>query len=121
MSSEKSLRASDLAQFTGSEHWYRHPLSNTITYTDGARHVAATGGADWLLDAIVSHQLDPHVRRKSFQSWTLKVAPDRSARLVCADGSGKLVVTQAIRFTDFPLPEITLWLKDDVIFLPSEY
>jgi hypothetical protein len=121
MSSEKTLRAGDLDRFTGSEHWYRHPLSDIITYTDGARHVAANGGAYWLLDAIVSHQLDPHVRRKPFQSWTLKVAPDCSARLVCEDGSGKLIVTQPIPFTDFPLPEITLWLIDNVIFLPNEY
>lgn len=53
--SSPTLRASDLVQFTGSECWYRHPLYPSITYTDGAQYVAEAGGANWLLDAIVSH------------------------------------------------------------------
>ncbi len=28
--------------------------------------------------------------------------------------------SQPIVFKDFPLPEITLWLQNDMIFLPSE-
>lgn len=119
--SSKTLRASDLAQFTGSECWHRHPLSPSITYTDGAQYVAEAGGAYWLLDAIVSHQHGARVRREEFQVWTLKVAENRSAVLSCEDGDHKHVTSQTIEFTDFPLPEITLWLQNDVIFLPSEY
>lgn len=119
--SSKPLRASDLLSFTGSKHWYRHPLWPSITYTDGARYVAEAGGAYWLLDAIVSHQSEHSVRNESFQVWTLDVAHDRSATLCCKDGDGYVVAVQKIAFTDFPLPEITLWLQNDVIFLPSEY
>lgn len=119
--SSPTLRASDLAQFTGSECWYRHPLYPSITYTDGAQYVAEAGGAYWLLDAIVSHQNDACVRSQEFQVWTLKVAHDRSAVLTCEDGDHALVARQAIAFTDFPLSEITLWLQNNVIFLPSEY
>jgi hypothetical protein len=115
------LRASDLAQFTGSECWYRHPLNRSITYTDGAQYVAEAGGAYWLLDAIVSHQHDARVLAEPFQVWTLKVADDRSALLICEDGDHGLVTSQVIEFTDFPLTEITLWLQNSVIFLPSEY
>jgi len=32
-----------------------------------------------------------------------------------------MVSSKAIAFTDFPLPEITLWLQDDVMLLPSEH
>lgn len=119
--SSPTLRASDLAHFTGSECWYRHPLYPSITYTDGAQYMAEAGGAYWLLDAIVSHQHDPRVRNEPFQVWTLRVAPDRSALLTCEDRDHGLVASQSIAFTDFPLPEITLWLQNDVIFLPSEY
>jgi hypothetical protein len=119
--SSKTLRASDLAQFTGSECWYRHPLCPSITYTDGAQYVAEAGGAYWLLDAIVSHQLDRRVNREPFQVWTLKVTASRSATLCCKDGDGYVVAVQKIAFTDFPLEEIELWLQNDVIFLPSEY
>lgn len=119
--SSPTLRASDLAHFTGSECWYRHPLCPSITYTDGAQYVAEAGGAYWLLDAIVSHQHDARVRSQPFQVWTLRVAQDRSAVLTCEDGDHGLVAKQAIALTDFPLSEITLWLQNDVIFLPSEY
>jgi hypothetical protein len=31
------------------------------------------------------------------------------------------VFTKEIEFTDFPLPEITLYFQNNTIFLPSEY
>lgn len=119
--SQKTLRASDLAQFTGSECWYRHPLNPSISYTDGAHYVAEAGGAYWLLDAIVAHQQDARVRSEPFQVWTLKVKDDQSAVLNCEDGDYGLVASQNIDFTDFPLSQITLWFQNRVIFLPSEY
>ncbi len=48
----KTLSTSDLAQFTGSENWYRHGVNRNVLYTDGAQHVAEHGGAYWLLDEI---------------------------------------------------------------------
>lgn len=121
MSAAKTLRAADLDQFTGSEHRYRHPLAPHITYTDGAAHVAEAGGAYWLLDAIVSHQCVHSVRNERLQVWRLTVADNRSAMLCCKDGDGYVVAVQKLEYTDFPLPEIELWLQNDVIFLPSEY
>ena len=32
--------------------WYRHALNRAVLFTDGAKHVADAGGADWLLDEI---------------------------------------------------------------------
>jgi hypothetical protein len=32
----KTLNTADLAQFTGSENWYRHGLNRTVLFTDGA-------------------------------------------------------------------------------------
>jgi len=43
----KTLSKSDLAQFTGSENWYRHGINRNVLYTDGAQHVAEHGGAYW--------------------------------------------------------------------------
>src|SRR4029077_1024997 len=51
-----NLNAEDLGQFIGSEQWYRHSLVRSITYTDGAKHVADHGGAYWLLDEIALDQ-----------------------------------------------------------------
>lgn len=108
--------AQDLAHFTGSEHWYRHPLRRSHTYTDGVKFLADNAGAYWLIDKIiVTAPADP------FQVWNLTVNDDRSATLNLTDGDGDVLDVQNIEFTDFPLPEITLWLVDNVLLLPSEY
>jgi hypothetical protein len=52
--SQKTLTKSDLAQFTGSEQWYRHGLVRKVLFTDGAKYVADTAGAYWLIDEIAS-------------------------------------------------------------------
>jgi len=122
MSEEKTFTAADLAQFTGSEHWYRHGINRKVLFTDGAKYVADYGGAYWLLDEIALIQpYDKRVAAEEFQVWTLKVRDDRSATLTCEDGNGTVVFSKDIEFTDFPLPEITLWFANDTIYLPSEH
>lgn len=119
--SEKTLNEGDLAQFIGSENWYRHALVRSITYTDGARYVADYGGAYWLLDEIaLAQKFSSAVRAEPFQVWTLTVSACEG-HLSCDDGNGNVVYTKPIPFTDFPLPEIKLYFTDDVILLPSEY
>ncbi len=117
----KCLTANALRTFTGTEHWYRHPLARNVLYTDGARYVAEQGGAYWLLDLIALAQSVAAVTAEPFQLWTLTVQVDRSARLICEDGNGGVVFSKAIEYTDFPLPEIMLYFTDGVILLPGEY
>ncbi len=109
----------NLAQFYGTEHWYRHPHFRRYLFTDGMRYVAESCGAFWLLDAIFACQHEPKVKREEFQEWVLKVA-DRRAVLTCDDGNGRIVYTQDIEYTDFPLSEITLYFENSVLCLPSE-
>ena len=118
----KTLSKSDLAQFTGSENWYRHGINRNVLYTDGAQHVAEHGGAYWLLDEIAIIQpYNKAVAAEEFQVWRLAVRPDRTATLTCDDGNGNIVFTKTIEHTDFPLDEITLYFTNNVIHLPSEY
>lgn len=53
--------------------------------------------------------------------WKLSVRDDRTATLTCDDGNDTVVYRQELGYTDFPLPEITLYFTDNVILLPSEY
>ena len=117
----KSLTKSDLAHFTGTEQIYRHGLVRHIRYTDGARHVAEAGEAYWLLDKIACSQLEAHIAKERFQLWKLTVNSDLSADLTCTDGDGAVIAAEHIACTDFPLPEIKLYLTDHTILLPSEY
>ena len=146
---DSPLNESDLAQFTGSESVYRHSLVRNIVYTEGAQYVAEKGGAYWLLDKIATLNApygDKRVRAEEFQVWKLTVHAEESnspvmvgalltsrngkrgpnAVLSCSDGGknghkSKVVYIENIEYTDFPLPEITLWFTNNTIFLPSEY
>ena len=116
------LTQTDLNQFTGSETWYRHGINRTVSYTDGAKFLADKGGAYWLLDIIAIAQAHTKaVAAEEFQVWTLRVNPDDSAVVTCDDGDGKIVYTQKIPFTDFPLHEVKIYFANHVIHLPSEY
>jgi hypothetical protein len=122
MTNTKTLNKAELKKFTGSEHWYRHAINRRVLFTDGAKYVADTAGAYWLLDEIAIIQpYDKRVASEEFQVWRLDVRPDHTAELTCEDGNGNVVFKKQIEFTDFPLEGITLWFTDNTIFLPSEY
>ena len=121
MSDTTTFKLSDLRQFTGTEHWYRHGLVPSILFTDGAKYVADTAGAYWLLDEIaLAQRFEPSVRAEEFQLWRLTVE-DTTGTLSCEDGDGRTVFTKAIPFTDFPGEGVTLYCCNNVIHLPSEY
>jgi hypothetical protein len=118
----KTLTKAELNRFTGSENWYRHALVRDVLFTDGAKHVADTGGAYWLLDEIaLAQRYKKKVAAEEFQLWTLKVKDNRMAKLTCEDGNGNAVYAKPIPFTDFPLDEISLYFCNSTILLPSEY
>jgi hypothetical protein len=122
MTNEAKLTEADLAQFTGSETWYRHAINRKVLYTEGAQFVAERGGAYWLLDEIAIIQpYNKAVAAEEFQVWKLKVNGDRSATLSCEDGNDNTVYTKTIEYTDFPLDEIALWFANNTIYLPSEH
>jgi hypothetical protein len=120
--SKHTLKADDLGQFYGSTKWYRHGINRKVLFTEGAKYVADAGGAYWLLDEIALIQpYEKAVAAEGFQVWKLKVRENRTATLSCEDGNYKTVYSKEIEYTDFPLPEITLWFADNTIYLPSEH
>ena len=117
-----TLNQNDLAQFYGSENWYRHGFVRSVLFTDGAKYVADAGGAYWLLDEIaLAQKFEKKVAGEAFQLWRLTVKEDTTATLVCEDGNGRGVFSKIIPFTDFPLAEISFYYTNNVIHLPSEY
>ena len=112
-----------MRQFTGSEHWYCGTMNRNVLFTDVAKHVSDYGGAYWLLDEIALNQrYNSRVAAEGFQVWTLKAnVLKHTGILTCEDGNGNKVFEKTLEFTDFPLPEITLWFANNTIFLPSEY
>lgn len=109
-----------LAQFTGTEHYYR--LSRRCLITDGAKYLADEAGAYWLLDAAASYLLE-----LGTMDWFVLVrlvVSKSTAALTLEDGNGAVRASQQIPYTDFPLPEQVLYACWDgehwVLMLPSE-
>lgn len=109
-----------LAQFSGSQQWFRHWMLQSHRYTEGVRYLAEAAGAYWLIDVIFSHQGTPSVAREEFQAWTLR-REGEGCVVSATDGNDKVLAEQRVEFTDFPLSEITLYLTDRCLLLPSEY
>jgi len=116
------LTMSDLNQFTGTLNHYYDPLTG-YRFTDGVKFVADKGGAYWLLTKIFTNmKYEPTLEKyREFAVWRLKVKEDDTATLMAEDGNGKVIYTEEITYTNFPLPEITLWFEDGVLILPSEH
>lgn len=112
--------AASLAMHTGSEsvfrHWTRH-----LVYTEGVKDLAEQAGAYWLIDLVASWMAEPRMCSEEFVVWKLTVNPDHTAIAVADDGNGNEIARQEIGYTDFPLDEISLYLTNGTLLLPSEY
>lgn len=111
----------ELRYFTGSETIYRHGLFHGYVYTEGVQYLAERGGAYWLIDHILANQALAVLKGQPFQVWKMAVNDDESARIAVEDGNGHELTFFHLGYTDFPLEEMTLWLVDKTLLLPSEY
>lgn len=110
----------NLPHFHGSEQMWEHrTIVGRMFLTDGANYVREKAQARWLFDIIHSYQRQ--LRGQQFQVWTLEKVNDTAFIVTCTDGNNVKLVSQKIRFSDFPLNSITLWKVDEVVLLPSEY
>ena len=108
----------DLAQFTGTLHYYRHPLG--LLFTDGIKYLADHASSYWLIDLVASYQ--PTLHRSPFQLWHLAVQPDHSATMTMRDDDGLPPhVEQTIPYTDFPLSSFSCYCTQNVLMLRTEY
>ncbi len=118
----KKLSMEDLQRFTGTTAYYHYPFAPDVKFTDGARYVAETAGAHWLLaDIMFAQDNSKKLAAETFQLWALKVSPDQSAVLQSFGRDGTLLYERPYDHTSFPLPLIRLYFQNNVIFLPSEY
>jgi hypothetical protein len=122
MTTTTTFRREALREFTGTENWYRHGLVRDVLFTDGAKYVADSAGAYWLLDEIaLAQRYEAAVKGEEFQLWKLTVKPDATATLTCEDGNGHAVFTKEIGLTDFPAEGVELYCTNNTILVPSEY
>lgn len=116
-----TFNPADLAQFTGTDRYYR--LNRLCLLTDGTKYLAEVAGAFWLMDAAASYLIE-----LGTADWFVQVMLEVTASkalLTLEDGNGHIRARQVIPYTDFPMPEQTLYACWDgqhwVLMLPSEY
>ena len=120
--SKPPLDHNTLAQFTGSERFYRHAMVRDVIFTEGVKYVADTVGAYWLIDEIAFAQKHaPKLRNEDCQNWELVVSARRSPLLTCDNGNGHGLDAKVIEWTDFPAPGVRFYFSNDTLLLPSEY
>jgi hypothetical protein len=111
-----------LAQFTGTEHYYR--IYPRVVLTDGTKYLADRAGCYWLMDLYASHlaSVDPNI--ESFTCLKLTLLGE-GAKIVIEDGNTHALAKQQIKYTDFPFESFmfyAVWAGEFwVLMLRSEY
>ena len=109
-----------LRHFTGTTKYHVHQVfpNQKFNITDGIHYLRESCQAYWLLDVIYSY--NQKLQKETFQVWTLKLEINDNWIVTCTDGIGKQLIKQQIGYSDFPLDEITIYVKDGIALLPSE-
>lgn len=120
-----------LAQFTGTEQWYRHNLNRNLIYTDGVKFLAENGGeqgAYWFIDKVAC-EIAPLLKSKNerfgFITLCVGLTDTNQAMILVTDGNDKQLATYHIHFTDMQPGNWKFYLVDDqthlTLLLPGEY
>ncbi len=132
MITESKLRElnNEFMAFYGTNEYYKYSGLFSQYLTDGTKYVAEKLGLYWFYDTILSHQNKPIIRSFDFQTWRLrKITEGKESGKweVVFEESGITVIRQV--FNSITLNDeyenkfdvFTVYLSNNVIFLPSEY
>jgi len=112
----------NLAQFTGTDQYYR--ILPSFIVTDGVKYLMDAGECYWLAELYGLHLVDISFQDEPFTVLKLKRLGE-GAEIIIEDGNGKTLSYQGLHYTDFPLDDITLfatWAGSHwVCMLTSEY
>ncbi len=113
-----------LSQFTTIDGWYHHCLHKFV-FTDGVKWLCDRTHCSGILTAIAYNQFRIKLQYRSlepFQIWHLTCREDGSGVLTCkAPGTSKVFIRKELDFVDSSLDDLTLWLVNGMLLLPTEY
>lgn len=110
----------ELAHYTGTVNWWRHPLNRNILYTDGVQRFAELCGAYWLLDILAT---EPEILKQQADDFAVVVVTvkDSEALMTVTDGNENTAFSRPIAFTTLPDGEWKFYFYNNTIMLTSEY
>jgi len=107
----------ELAQFTGTEKWYRHALNRNLIYTDGVKFLAENGGeqgAYWFIDKV-AYEIAPLLKSKNERFGCINLCVGEidkyQAMVLVTDGNDKQLGAYHIYYTDMQSGDWKFYLK----------
>ncbi|NOU22268.1 MAG: helicase [Methyloglobulus sp.] len=113
----------ELANYHGTDQWYRHMLVRDMLYTDGVQCFAENGGSQgayWFID-IIATEYWRLLTKQPFMVIVLSVSDNSTAVITVDDGNGRIITTKQIHYTDMQPGDWKFFLTDNVLLLPGEY
>jgi len=103
-------------------HKYLYPGKSPILISDACRFLLENCDSSFLFDLILKSQELKILRDVPFKIFRLEqLRKDMSWILTCSfDCEKKPIIVKSIPFSKFPLPEITIWVIQNVALLPKE-
>lgn len=113
-----------LSQFTTIDGWYHHCLQQFV-FTDGVKWLCDRTQCSGVLTAIAYYQFRIKLQYSSlepFQIWHVKCLEDGVGVLTCkAPETSKVFIRKELDSLDHSLDDLTLWLVNGMLLLPTEY
>ena len=103
-------------------HKFLYPGKSPILISDGCKFLLDNCDSSFLFDLILKSQELKILRDMPFKIFRLKqMRNDMSWILTCSSNCDqKPIIVKSIPFSKFPLPEITIWVIQNVALLPQE-
>jgi len=103
-------------------HKFLYPGKSPILISTGCKLLLDNCDSSFLFDTIIKAQELKILKGVNYQAWTLQqLKNDMSWLITCSsDCDKKPILIKSIPLSDFPLPEITIWVIQKVALLPQE-
>lgn len=108
-----------LVSYTGTEQYWGHFSGGN--FTDGIKAMAELVGGFWLIDMVMSHQMEKSVKDEEFQVWILTVKDNTGLLIMKVDTDEPILVKEEIDYTLFPEGTFSFYFIGGVMLLKSEY
>ena len=101
---------------------YLYPGRSPIMISNGCKFLLDNCDSSFLFDTIIKAQELKILKGVNFKIFRLlQLRNDMSWIITCtSDCDKKPIIVKSISLSDFPLPEITIWVIQNVALLPQE-
>ncbi len=99
-----------------SQQSYPHRLYKSYHYTDQLRENMILTRSSWVVERIFALQDGERaLKNAKIQHWDLKIMPDRSILLVCANEQGRVIYFEHRDPVEYPKEDLSFTLRRNIL------